>query len=84
MIKTKVLLHQHLLFFCLLFLCQLETTVKQTWLLMLKTNFTLILFKPSESQFATQPFLVSSRNAPPGALRDDTKNGCVADYRKAR
>ena len=29
---------------------------------------------------ATQPFLVSSRNAPPqwgGALRDDTKNGCV-------
>ena len=27
---------------------------------------------------ATQPFLVSSRNA--GALRDDTKNGCVADY----
>ena len=27
------------------------------------------------------PFLVSSRNAPPwgGALRDDTKNGCVAD-----
>ena len=33
---------------------------------------------------ATQPFLKSSRNAPPhllgGALRDDTKNGCVADY----
>ena len=27
-------------------------------------------------QSATQPFLVSSRNA----LRDDTKNGCVADY----
>ena len=27
-------------------------------------------------QSATQPFLVSSRN---GALRDDTKNGCVAD-----
>ena len=27
---------------------------------------------------ATQPFLVSSRNAG-GALRDDTKNGCVAD-----
>ena len=25
-----------------------------------------------------QPFLVSSRNVPP--LRDDTKNGCVADY----
>ena len=29
-------------------------------------------------------FSVSSRNAPPhkvgGALRDDTKNGCVADY----
>ena len=31
-------------------------------------------------------FLVSSRNAPPhkglwrGALRDDSKNGCVADY----
>ena len=36
-----------------------------------------------QSQSATQPFLVSSRNAPPhwgGALRDDTKNGCVADY----
>ena len=35
-------------------------------------------------QSATQPFLVLSRNAPPhkwgGALRDDTKNGCVADY----
>ena len=35
-------------------------------------------------QSATQPFLVSSRNAPPHqwgkALRDDTKNGCVADY----
>ena len=43
-------------------------------------------------QSATQPFLVSSRNAPPrkegrrkctlwgGALRDDTKNDCVADY----
>ena len=31
---------------------------------------------------ATQPFLVSSRNAPPrrGALRDEIKNGCVADY----
>ena len=28
---------------------------------------------------ATQPFLVSSRNAG-GPLRDDTKNGCVADY----
>ena len=33
----------------------------------------------------TQPFLVSSRNVPPhrrrgGALRDDNKNGCVADY----
>ena len=26
---------------------------------------------------ATQPFLVSSRNA--GALRDDAKNGCVAE-----
>ena len=39
------MLHQHLLF-----LCQLETTVKQTWLLMLKTNFSLILFKPSETQ----------------------------------
>ena len=29
-------------------------------------------------------YIVSSRNAPPhswgGALRDDTKNGCVADY----
>ena len=37
------------------------------------------------SQSATQPFFVSSRNAPPpqgGALRDDTKNGCVADYRR--
>ena len=44
MIKTKVMLHQHLLF-----LCQLETTVKQTWLLMLKTNFSLILFKPLET-----------------------------------
>ena len=34
-------------------------------------------------QSATQPFLVSPRNAPPhwgGALRDDTKNGCVTDY----
>ena len=32
---------------------------------------------------ATQPFLVSSPNAPPhwrGALRDDTKNSWVADY----
>ena len=30
-----------------------------------------------------KPFLVSSRNAPPqsgGALRDDSENGCVADY----
>ena len=27
---------------------------------------------------------MSSRNAPPrGALRDDTRNGCVADYLKA-
>ena len=35
------------------------------------------------ANYAKQPFLVSSRNAPPhkqGALRDDTKlNGCVAD-----
>ena len=34
-------------------------------------------------QSATQPFLMSSRNAPPtewgGALRDDTKTDCVAD-----
>ena len=32
---------------------------------------------------ATQPFVVSSRNAPPhkgGALCDDTKNGYVAEY----
>ena len=29
---------------------------------------------------ATKPFLVSSRNAPGGALRDDTKNGRVVDY----
>ena len=39
-------------------------------------------FFTQSSQSATQPFLVSSRNAPPhwgGALRDDTKNGCVAD-----
>ena len=35
----------------------------------------------------TQPFLGSSRNAPPhkrrlwgGALRDEPKNGCVGDY----
>ena len=37
-------------------------------------------------QSATQPFLVSSRNAPPhwgGVLRDGTKNGCVADYTRA-
>ena len=29
----------------------------------------------------TQPFLVSSRNVPPRgeALRDDTKNACIAD-----
>ena len=36
-------------------------------------------------QSATQPFLLSSRNAPPHrkeeALRDDTKNGCVADMK---
>ena len=32
---------------------------------------------------ATQPFQVSSRNAPPHkASRDDTKNGCVADCMK--
>ena len=54
LIRTKVLLRQHL-FFCLLFLCQLETTVKQTWLLIIKTNFSLILFKPSESKI-TKPF----------------------------
>ena len=29
---------------------------------------------------ATQPFLVSSRNAPRGGtLRDDNKNGCAGD-----
>ena len=36
-------------------------------------------------QSATQPFLLSSRNAPPHRevepLRDDTKNGCVADMK---
>ena len=36
-------------------------------------------------QSATQPFLLSSRNAPPHreeeALRDDTKNGCVANMK---
>ena len=36
-------------------------------------------------QSATQPFLLSSRNAPPHreeeALRDDAKNGCVADMK---
>ena len=39
---------------------------------------------PQPSQSAIQPFLESSRNAPlrlwGGALRDDAKNGCVADY----
>ena len=40
-------------------------------------------------QSATPTFLVSSRNAPThlqfgGVLRDDTKNGCVADQGKAR
>ena len=35
---------------------------------------------PRRGQSATQPFLESSRNAlVGGALRDDTKNGCVAD-----
>ena len=40
------------------------------------------LATPPNKQSATQPLLVSSRNAPPhlGALRDDTNNGCVADY----
>ena len=47
MIKTKVLLHQHLLF-----VCQMETTVKQTWLLMLKTNFSLILLKVARYSFS--------------------------------
>ena len=28
---------------------------------------------------ASQPFFVLTRNAPPRALRDDTKNGCEAD-----
>ena len=41
-------------------------------------------FTPLVQYSATQPFLVSSRNAPPhewgGALHDDAKNGCVADY----
>ena len=27
----------------------------------------------------TEPFLVSSRNVPPQALRNHSKNGCVAD-----
>ena len=33
---------------------------------------------------ATQPFLMSSRNAPGRALREDTKNGCVTDYCRPR
>ena len=37
------------------------------------------LFEPEKCWSATQPFLVSSRNG--GTLRDDTKNGCVVDYR---
>ena len=37
-------------------------------------------FEPGVEQSATQPFLVSSRNAPRGGtLREDNKNGCVAD-----
>ena len=46
-------------------------------------KYTVTLQKWLKAQSATQPFLVSSRNAPPHwgrALRDDTKNGCVADY----
>ena len=37
-------------------------------------------FEPGVEQSATRPFLVPSRNAPRGGtLRDDNKNGCVAD-----
>ena len=28
--------------------------------------------------------VVTQRSSPPGALRDDTKNGCVADYQNMR
>ena len=37
-----------------------------------------LLAGPQVLSSATQPFLESSRNAPP---HDYTKNGCVADYR---
>ena len=48
----------------------------------LKHSGSFFFFLTQSSQSATKLFLVSSRNAPPhwgGALRDDTKNGCVAD-----
>ena len=32
----------------------------------------------------SHPFLMSSRNAPGRALRDDTKNACVTDYCRPR
>ena len=50
----------------------------------MKTNKILRLLAANQANrsSATQPFLVSSRNVTPswkGALRDDIKNGCVAD-----
>ena len=43
--------------------------------------FCIFLSFNTGERLVTQQFLVSSRNVR-GALRDDTKNGCVANYER--
>ena len=48
------------------------------------SEFTLALVRSAAGLVCSHPFLMSSRNAPGRALRDDTKNACVTDYRRPR
>ena len=44
------------------------------------SEFTLALVRSAAGLVCSYPFLMSSRNAPGRALRDNTKNACVTDY----
>ena len=48
------------------------------------SEFTLALVRSAAGLVCSHPFLMSSRNAPGRALRDDTKNACVTDYCRPR
>ena len=54
-----------------------------TWVISLSSKVVLVISPKNSYQFSllhSRFYVVTQRSSPLGALRDDSKNGCVADY----